>query len=259
MWYNKGEMTGPRSAVGRGGKMDKTNAAAFLNAYNKIDSQLRALYNYKASMSFTDIVRRSAEKNKVVRKYEDELTDFARLRNAIVHQSKDGKIIAVPCDEAVEAMQKIERLLCTPPTIGQTMREKKIVSVDDAISLKQALLLISRTGYSNLPVYRGKRMTGILNNRRIIRAMGEVIGRGEDLGAFAANTAVGEILEQSDLFSYYRYLGKKDTLQDILSAFENNRKLLAVLVSENGTVGERIENIVTASDLVAVNKILEDY
>ena len=102
-------------------------------------------------------------------------------------------------------------------------------------------------------------MTGILNNRRIIRAMGEVIGRGEDLGAFAANTAVGEILEQSDLFSYYRYLGKKDTLQDILSAFENNRKLLAVLVSENGPVGARIENIVTASDLVAVNKILEDY
>ena len=135
--------------------MDKKNAAEFINSYNKIDAQLRQLYDFKPSQSFSDMVRRSAEKNGVVRKYENDLMDFARLRNAIVHQSTDGKIIAVPCDEVVEEIQLIERLLCTPPTIGATLREKRIVSVDDSISLKQVIRLIANTNYSNLPVYRG--------------------------------------------------------------------------------------------------------
>ena len=94
-----------------------------------------------ASMSFTDIVRRSAEKNTVVRKYENELADYARLRNAIVHQSTDGRIIAVPCDEVVEKLSAIEKLLCTPPTIGEKLQERRIVSVEDSLSLRQADLL----------------------------------------------------------------------------------------------------------------------
>ena len=126
--------------------MDKRNATEFINSYNKIDAQLRDLYSFKPSQSFTDVVRRSAEKNSIVRKYENDLVDYARLRNAIVHQSTDGQIIAVPCDEVVEKMRTIERLICTPPTIGETLQEKKIVSIEAGLSLRQAVLLISRAG-----------------------------------------------------------------------------------------------------------------
>ena len=233
------------------------NATEFIDSYNKIDAQLRDLYGYKPSQSFTDIVRRSAEKNAVVRKYESELADYARLRNAIVHQST-GEYIAVPCDGAVNKISRIEKLLCAPPEIG-TLPEKKIVSIEAGLSLRQAVLLVSRTGHSNLPVYSGKRMVGMINNRRIIKALGSVLERGGDLDEFAAKTPVGEIVRESDLFAYYKYLGKQDTLQDVLAAFEENKKLLAVLVSEHGAAGERIENIITPVDLVEVNKILEDY
>ena len=82
--------------------MDTRNAAEFIDSYNKIDAQLREMYGFKPAQSFTDVVRRSAEKNTVVRRYENELADYARLRNAIVHQSTDGRIIAVPCDDVVE-------------------------------------------------------------------------------------------------------------------------------------------------------------
>lgn len=239
--------------------MDKRNATEFINCYNKIDAQLRDLYGFKPSQAFTDIVRRCAEKNQIVRKYENDLVDFARLRNAIVHQSTDGRIIAVPCDEVVEEMRLIERLLCVPPTIGDTLAEKKIVSIEDSISLKQTILLISRTGYSNLPVYRGSRMVGIINNRRIIQKLGAVLASGNAVDAYLSQTSVGEILAENDLFIYYKYLGKKNTLQEVLNAFEENKKLLAVAISENGKAGERIVNFITPADLPQINKILEDY
>ncbi len=239
--------------------MDKRNATEFINSYNKIDAQLRDVYGFKPSQPFTDVVRRCAEKNSVIRKYENDLADYARLRNAIVHQSTDGQIIAVPCDEVVEKIRLIERLVCTPPTIGETLQDKKIVSIEAQLSLRQAVLLISRTGFSNLPVYRKNRMIGIVNNRRIISELGAVIQQGRSADEWLSETPVEDILSETDLFVYYKYLGKKNTLQDIPAAFEENKKLLAVVISENGRAGERIVNFITPADLVRIGKMLEDY
>lgn len=239
--------------------MDTRNATEFINAYNKIDAQLREMYGYKPSQSFTDVVRRSAEKNAIVRKYENELYDYARLRNAIVHQSTDGRIIAVPCEDVVENILLIERLLCSPPTVGETLQDKRIVSIEAEISLRQAVQLMARTGYSNLPVYRGKRMIGIINNRRVLRELGDILSQGRSADVWLSETPVADILAESDLFVYYRYLGKGDSVQEIVDAFEENRKLLAVCISENGKAGERIVNFVTSADLPRINKLLEDY
>ena len=249
MWYNSGGNR--RKAV------DISNAKKFIESYNRIDAQLRELYGYKPSQSFTDIVRRSAEKNAVVRKYESELADYARLRNAIVHQST-GEYIAVPCDGAVNKISRIEKLLCAPPEIG-TLPEKKIVSIEAGLSLRQAVLLVSRTGHSNLPVYSGKRMVGILNNRRIVRALGAAVARGAGADAFLSQTPVEDILEEDDLNVYYKYLSRRDSLLDVLNAFENNKKLIAVAVSENGRRGERILNFITEADLMRVSRAVEDY
>ena len=81
-----------------------SNAERFLNAYNKIDHSLRIQYNFKRSMAFSDIIRRSVLINSVVRKYEDDLIDYGRLRNAIVHSGHDTDIIAEPHTNVVEKM-----------------------------------------------------------------------------------------------------------------------------------------------------------
>lgn len=125
--------------------------------------------------------------------------------------------------------------------------------------MRQAVLLVSRTGHSNLPVYSGKRMVGILNNRRIVRALGAAVARGAGADAFLSQTPVEDILEEDDLNVYYKYLSRRDSLLDVLNAFENNKKLIAVAVSENGRRGERILNFITEADLVRVSRAVEDY
>ena len=125
--------------------------------------------------------------------------------------------------------------------------------------MRQAVLLVSRTGHSNLPVYSGKRMVGILNNRRIVRALGAAVARGAGADAFLSQTPVEDILEEDDLNVYYKYLSRRDSLLDVLNAFENNKKLIAVAVSENGRREERILNFITEADLVRVSRAVEDY
>ena len=141
----------------------------------------------------------------------------------------------------------------------ECLPDKRVTSIDAGLNLRRAVLLIAQTGYSNLPVYRGKKMVGILNNRRIICRLGEVIRAGRSVDAYLAETEAGSAVDASDLSVYYRYLGKDEPLQAVLDAFSCNRKLLAVCVTENGRTDERIVHFVTAADLPRIQRILEDY
>ena len=41
----------------------------------------------KASLGFGEVVRKVAPINSIIKKYEDDLIEYGRLRNAIVHKS----------------------------------------------------------------------------------------------------------------------------------------------------------------------------
>ena len=92
--------------------MAESNATRFLNAYNILDHSLRNQYNFKRSMAFSDVVRRSVLLNSVIRKYEDDLIDFGRLRNAIVHSGNETDVIAEPHLNVVEKLEKIAKIIC---------------------------------------------------------------------------------------------------------------------------------------------------
>ena len=236
-----------------------SNARRFINSYNKIDVQLRNLFDYKANQSFSDIVRRSADKNLVVRKYENELIDFARLRNAIVHKSIDEIIIAEPNDEVTEQFEMIEKLLCTPPKISDIFKDKNIVSIEGDMNLREVILLFEKTGFSNIPVYSKNTMIGVINHKRIVRAIGRTILNGKDIDYYLNNTNCGNILNPTDMITYYAVMSKNDLIEKIAMMFEENKKLRAVLITEKGFVGEKVINLLTSLDLALINKILEDY
>lgn len=233
-----------------------SNAIDFVSAYNTVDSRLRAIYRGKGNLQFSDLVRRCAEFNNTVRKYEDDLLLCAKLRNVIVHESKRDCIIAEPCAEITNLLCHIADLLSRPPKLS-VLRQKKVTGIDANATLAEALMRIAETNYSNLPVYRGNRMVGILNNRRIVRVMGQALERGEDMDEFLA-TRCEAALHEEDMNRFYRVLGIGDTVQEAIDAFEDNRKLLAVVVTQNGTVGDPIVNLLTSADIPMLIRILEE-
>lgn len=233
-----------------------SNAIDFISAYNTIDSRLRAIYRGKGNLQFSDLVRRCAEFNNTVRKYEDDLLLCARLRNVIVHESKKDRIIAEPCDDLTRLIGHVAELLSMPPRLS-VLREKNVTGIDAEATLAAAFVRIAQTNYSNLPVYRKDRMIGILNNRRVVRVVGQALERGEDVDVFL-QTPCSQILQAEDMNRFYRVLGRSDTVQEAIDAFEDNRKLLAVVVTESGDAGDRIVNLLTSADIPMLIRILEE-
>ena len=248
---NTGSNVRPREKA-----VPQENALEFISAYNIIDARLRAMYRSKGSLNFSDLVRRCADHNPVVRKYEDDLVFCAKLRNVIVHTTTTDRIVAEPCDEITRLITHIAELLSSPPRLKE-LKEKQVTGISAKQTVEEALIKIAKSDYSNLPVYRGEKPLGMLNNRRLVRAMGTLLMQGGALEELLT-LPCEDILREEDLTKYYRILGKETPIQDAVDAFADNRKLLAVIVTPRGNWGEPILNILTSADIPRLLKYLED-
>lgn len=229
-----------------------SNALEFIAAYNEIDAYLRAHYKGKGMPGFADLVRRLAPTQSTLNKYEDELVAFARLRNAIVHNTTTDRVIAEPTDEATALISKIASLLTAPPKLKELKKKAPVVGIESTDSVGHATKLIAKTGYSNLPVYKDGRFIGIVNNRSIVRALGEALMKGESADGFLKKKAES-LLSESD-WLYYKVLRTDDTVEEAVSAFSNNRRLLAVIVTDGK--GE-LQKILTAMDIPRLIAMLD--
>jgi len=241
------------------GKNTKSNSERFIIAYNMIDYSLRTIYGFKRSISFADLIRKAVPMNSVVRKYEDELIDYGRLRNSIVHKTNPNYVIAEPHDEVVDEFEKIAKLIATPPTAYDKICNKEVVVCDSDVTVKEILQIMSRTGYHNIPVYTGETLQGVVVGPKILQALGESLIKGEDATTYLSQTKALDIITKDDETKYFRVADKNMTIEKALNYFYINRKLALILITENGTMNEKPIGIITTADILDMNAVLENY
>ena len=239
--------------------MKKTNADRFIAAYNQIDYSLRTIYDFKRSMSFSDVVRRSVVLNAVVRKYEEDLIDYGRLRNAIIHNGNRKYVIAEPHDDVVVKIEKLAELISEPPLAIDRVGNREVITINQDMSIGKAMELMARTGYANLPTYEGEKLIGILNGRKLINILGNKLAEGMNLQDFVENSNVGTIIQDMG-DDYYFMLADEDlTIDAAMNYFENNRKLLIILITKSGKDTSRPIGIISSADIIDMKKILDVY
>ncbi len=236
---------------------EKTNAERFINAFNNIDYSLRVRYGLNRSMGFSDVVRKCVSLNYVVRKYEDDLIDYSRLRNAIVHQGNKDFIIAEPHLRVVEHIEKINKLINTPPKCIDICR-RDIVSVDASASMEKVIKLMASSKYSNLPVYKDNKIIGIANGQKILDALGSYLLSGGKSKTFLENVQIQDMLSKIQSI-YYKIASTDLTMEEGLNEFHKNPKLLAILLTKSGGQDEQPLGIVTGADAIEMNKVIDTF
>ena len=235
------------------------NATRFLKAYNNLDYALRTQYNFKRSMAFSDVIRRSVVLNSVVRKYEDLLVDYGRLRNAIIHSGNETEIIAEPHLNVVEKLEKIAELVCTPPKVLETICKKDVLTIGANETVEKTMLTISRSGYSNLPVYENDKLIGVANGQKLLDNLGKVVGNGISLDEYIKTTTIKEVISLNIGDVYYTVESADLSLEKALDIFYRNRKMLVILITKDGLRDEKPLGIVSVADVMDINNILENY
>lgn len=239
--------------------MKESNAQRFISAYNTIDYSLRTIYDFKRSMSFSDVVRRSVVLNSIVRKYEEDLIDFGRLRNAIIHNGNAKYVIAEPHDEVVVQIERLAELIAEPPRAMDRIGNKEVITISADMKVGAAIELIYRSGYSNLPVYENEKLLGILNGRKLINVIGKRIGDNVNLQEFMNETAVRDVVQEMGDDYYFMLADEHITIDEAMNHFENNRKLLIILITKDGKENGKPLKIISSADIIDMKKILDVY
>lgn len=236
---------------------EKSRAERFIDCFNKVDYSLRTKYNFNRSMGFSELIRRTVPLNYIVRKYEDDLIDYGRLRNAIIHNSREEIIIAEPHEEVVEKFEKIESLINKPARVIDSVGRRDVLSVDASKSMEEVIRLIARSHYSNLPVYKDNKLIGIANGQKIIDAFGTFLESGGKAKVFLENVKIEDMLSKIQNSDYYLVKPITLTVEEALEEYHKNPKLLAILITHNGEETEIPLGIVTTGDVISMNAILD--
>ncbi len=235
------------------------NATRFISYYNQIDQSLRNQYNLSKSISYTEIIRKAARLNAFVKRYEDELIDYGRLRNAIVHSYNENQIIAEPHLDVVENYERLASVICTPPLAIDTVCNTCIKTVAHDTMLVDVIENIYKSGNSNWPVYKDNMLIGVANSRKIVKEIGKKIYEKADLNNFIRNTKIEQVISNFGEDNYYTIANKEITLDKVLNLFAENRKLSLVILTETGSLLEQPLGVIAISDIMDMNKILDNY
>ena len=241
--------------------MEKTqsNAKRFINSYNLIDTALRTQGDMRHSVGYTEAVRRSARTNNIVAKYEDKLIDYGRLRNAIVHSSSEEIVIAEPHISVVEDYEKIASLIITPPLALNTVSKNIVSCIEYDVKLKDVMEYDYTSGFSNIPIFKKGMLIGVANGQKIMDVLGKKIYQKEDIAKYISQTNIEDVIKEFPDQNYYAIANDKITLDKVLSMFSENRKLLLVLITKTGSLLEAPLGIITISDIMAINKVLDNF
>ena len=79
-----------------------------------------------------------------------------------------------------------------------------------------------------------------------------------DLTAYLSTTRCGDAVDVNEMENYC-LMNKYATVLDVFTEFEKRRSLVAVIITENGVLGEKVISIVTPADFPRINKFLENY
>lgn len=224
------------------------NSERYLSAFAAIEKYLKKICNFDTWATFSQVVNEASRRISVVRRFEDDLKEFAELRNAIVHERGGGYIIAEPNLRAVERIEQILDVITNPPKVIPTF-QVEVLAFDVHTPVAKAVESMAKKDISQVPITDKDNFMALLTTDTITRWLG--LNVKDDI--FCLNESIiGKVLEYSESFDNYKFISKKSTLIETMEAFhlfeDQGKRLDAALITESGKVKEKIIGIVTVAD-----------
>lgn len=229
-----------------------SNANVFLSLYNKTDHMLKEKYDLDRNLSFYRTLDEAAERSSIVRRYRRTLKQFGQLRNAIVHEYRDGEIIAEPTESAVTEFQQIYDKLSRPRRVLDIVGTH-VVTVERSDLIGTAMDIMSEHDYSQVPVVGESGFVGLFTSSVLFRALADIDAGSTGTIQELRQRRMDDVLSYSDRFRQVKFLPRTASIYDVLELFEDtalkDHQLDAVLLTESGDASQMPVGIVTDSDL----------
>ncbi|WP_042224410.1 CBS domain-containing protein [Oceanobacillus manasiensis] len=226
------------------------NSEKFLATFNRVEKEIKALMIYRKDIGFSRSVRILSNSNTVVRRYSEDLLEYAELRNAIVHNKVDmTHAIAEPHDSVVERIELIEKAFSEPLKVMPAF-SRAVYTFKENDPLDKLLAVIREKGISKFPIYKESVFKGLLTQKGITRWLAENLNASHSV---MKETKLQEVLTFQTIDNY-QFISQDTTQNDALEYFRGNigegSRLEALLITKSGASEEKLIGIITPWDIV---------
>ncbi len=233
-----------------------SNAARFIDAYNRVDKRLEGQASDGEYVSFAKRVRSSKLLVSPTREF---LLDFGDLRNVIVHTrgSHTGNPIADPRIDVVEKFEQIAEQLENPPKVVAVMPHQQVHVLDEESDIAVFLDLVREHNFSQAPVRRNDGTLELITTNAVTRWLASEYQA--DSGAAFEHASLGEVLEYSEADDHIVVRSRETTIVEAWRIFAGLGHMApphAIVITHSGRVSEKPLSIVVRSDLPELLSVL---
>ncbi len=234
----------------------ETNSSRFLKAFRSIEQHLRKVAGTGRDMGMPELINEATRRDPSIARHEGDLHKFRKLRNVLVHGDIDGTEIAWPSDLAVERIERVRSLLTSPPRVASVFRGK-VLTGKGSDPVGPAIRSMMEHGYSQMPIYEGKQCLGLLTMETVARFLGE--HQDETVGDLRL-APLKEVLKCEDCEEAHVFVPGRTRLTEVLARFEESdrrgKRIRAMLITKEGTPGEKLMGIITVWDIPKIHEHL---
>jgi predicted transcriptional regulator len=224
----------------------------FEAAFNRIHKVLKKSVKNAKSDKFSDLVYKG-KRHALIRYYEPDLSQFGKLRNAIVHEKIDlGYYIAEPHQDVVEKIEKIADEFEKPQS-ALSISTKPVYYFSEEDKLTEILAAIKEHSHSRFPIYKKDGdYAWLLTSAEIVQWLADHFSdENMALNKVRIKELYNENIQHNVIFT-----SQDSTVLDIENLFEENhsknKKVEAILITKNGKHCENPNGIITSWDLIEV-------
>lgn len=225
-------------------------------AYNLIHDALKQLVDGEEDR-FSVLLKVGQTRHHLIDRYYNDLRQYSKLRNAIVHEKREpGLYIAQPNEEVVEHIEKIAEIFGKPMT-GLSIASKEVKFFESSQSLLEVLKDIQEHGFSQYPIYEDKNYKGLLKTTHILSWMSDTIQDGQ---INIANSTVADLIPYMNEVPI-EFVGKQANIFEVEEIFEKKHRekidLEAVIINENGEKNQWPIGLITPWDLIEIDYTMD--
>ena len=223
------------------------NAERFLASFNRIHNYLSFLSNEKSRKKpFYHLLDENEYRNSGVKEYKNDLQIFADLRNVLVHKKLEtSRYLAVPTDKVVERIEIIESVIKSPPLVYPTFKRDVVRFQADDLFIT-VLKTIKHKQMTHFPIYQKEELIGLLTENGITYWLAN---HSDSTVVDLKQITTEEILQEDSKSNNYLFVRKDMSIDVAADLLKKDRKIDALLITENGKKSEDPIGIITPSDV----------
>lgn len=231
--------------------VQRDGADRFINATEQAKKALEGKYQRKFTGLGAAVRHAEEQRDRVVRQNAAALHVLVDLRNVIQHGSVNkGLPIAIPREDAVEAMERIADYIERQPQIKDYM-VKDLALLSPGSAIEEASEQVVRFDLSQMPVYENGSYVGLFTTNAMARWLGKAV-RDQGGTLIVENVKVSEVLENVEDHEKPHFVKPISSALKVCETLSKETAPPAVLVTTDGTDAGQLQGIVTRFDVARI-------